>query len=89
VTERTRALIAAIRFFIVSFCPFNALNKCIINCGATMRGKSFGSHKTHTSNIFHEASHHGTGDAIPAKSGPVAGFKATLTHCGYFHCQFP
>jgi hypothetical protein len=44
---------------------------------------------THTSNIFHETSHHGTGDAIPPKSGPVAGFKATQTHCGYFHCQFP
>jgi hypothetical protein len=46
-------------------------------------------HKTHTSNIFHETSHHGFGDAIPPKSGPVAGSKATQTHCGYFHCQFP
>jgi len=44
---------------------------------------------THTSNIFHETSHHGFGDAIPPKSCPVAGFKATQTHCGYFHCQFP
>jgi hypothetical protein len=45
--------------------------------------------QTHTSNIFHETSHHGFGNAIPAKSGPVAGSKATQTHCGYFHCQFP
>jgi hypothetical protein len=44
---------------------------------------------THTSNIFHETSHHGFGDAIAPKSGPVAGFKATQTYCGYFHCQFP
>jgi hypothetical protein len=45
--------------------------------------------KTRTSNIFHETSHYGFGDAIPPRSGPVAGSKATQTHCGYFHCQFP
>jgi len=45
--------------------------------------------QTHTSNIFHKTSHHGFGGAIAPKSGPVAGSKATQTHCGYFHCQFP
>jgi hypothetical protein len=42
-----------------------------------------------TSNIFHETSRHGFGDAIPPESGPVGGFKATQTHCGYFYCRFP
>jgi hypothetical protein len=44
---------------------------------------------THTFNIIRETSHQGFGDAIPPKSGPVAGSKATQTHCSHFHCQFP